>query len=199
MRNVIIIGSGPAGMTAAIYTARANLKPLVISGLERGGQVTLTNDLENYPGFPDGLGGFEMYQLLEKQAQKFGAEIIYDTVTRVDLSGEVKKVFAAGQEFDALSVIIATGSTPKRLGVLGEQEMIGRGFRIAQPATVSFSPVNPWRSSAAATAPWMKVFFSPVLPAKSPSSTAVTACARMPFCSSGRWTMRRSSLFGIPW
>ncbi|HNR67215.1 MAG TPA: thioredoxin-disulfide reductase [bacterium] len=127
MRNVIIIGSGPAGMTAAIYTARANLKPLVISGLERGGQVTLTNDLENYPGFPDGLGGFEMYQLLEKQAQKFGAEIIYDTVTRVDLSGEVKKVFAAGQEFDALSVIIATGSTPKRLGVLGEQEMIGRG------------------------------------------------------------------------
>ncbi|MBN1543490.1 thioredoxin-disulfide reductase [candidate division KSB1 bacterium] len=127
MRNVIIIGSGPAGLTAAIYTARANLKPLLIAGLERGGQVTLTNDLENFPGFPEGLGGFEMYQLFEKQAQKFGAEILYDVVTRVDLEGEVKKVYTADQEFEAKSVIIATGSTPKRLGVPGEKEFIGRG------------------------------------------------------------------------
>ena len=127
MRNVIIIGSGPAGLTAAIYAGRANLKPLVIAGMERGGQVTLTNDLENYPGFPDGLGGFEMYQLFEKQAQKFGAEMLYDVVTRVDLSGEVKKVYTANEMFEAKAVIIATGSTPKRLGVPGENEFIGRG------------------------------------------------------------------------
>ncbi len=127
MRNTIIIGSGPAGLTAAVYAARANLKPLVIAGMERGGQVTLTNDLENFPGFPDGIGGFELYQLLEKQAVKFGAEMLYDVVTSVDLAGEVKKVRTATEEFEAKTVIIATGSTPKRLGVPGENEFIGRG------------------------------------------------------------------------
>lgn len=127
MRNVIIIGSGPAGLTAAIYTARANLKPLVISGMERGGQVTLTNDLENFPGFPNGLGGFEMYQLLEQQATRFGAEMLYDVVTKLDLSGDIKKVYTAKQTFEARTVIIATGSTPKRMGVAGENKYIGKG------------------------------------------------------------------------
>jgi thioredoxin reductase (NADPH) len=127
MRNVIIIGSGPAGLTAAIYTARANLKPLVISGMERGGQVTLTNDLENFPGFPNGLGGFEMYQLLEQQATRFGAEMLYDVVTRLDLSGDIKKVYTAKQTFEARTVIVATGSTPKRMGVAGENKYIGKG------------------------------------------------------------------------
>ena len=127
MRNVIIIGSGPAGLTAAIYAARANLNPLVIAGMERGGQITLTDDLENFPGFPDGIGGFEMYQLFEKQANRFGAEIIYDVVTEVDLTGHVKKVKTAEQEYQAKSVIIATGSTPKRLGVPGEEKLIGKG------------------------------------------------------------------------
>ena len=127
MRDVIILGSGPAGLTAALYTARANLKPLVISGLERGGQVTLTNDLENYPGFPEGLGGFEMYQLFEKQAVRFGAEMLYDVVVAIDLKGEVKKVSTADKQFETRSVIIATGSTPNRLGVPGEEEFIGKG------------------------------------------------------------------------
>lgn len=127
MRDVIIIGSGPAGLTAAIYAARANMKPLVISGLERGGQVTLTDDLENYPGFPDGLGGFEMYEKFEKQAQKFGAEMLYDVVTEVNLTGEIKIVKTANETFEAKSVIIATGSTPKRLGVPGEEKLIGKG------------------------------------------------------------------------
>jgi len=127
MRNVIIIGSGPAGLTAAIYAGRANLQPLVISGMERGGQVTLTNDLENYPGFPAGLGGFEMYQLLEQQAVKFGAEMLYDVVTEVQLGEGVKKVKTANQVFTAKSVIIATGSTPKRLNVPGEERYIGKG------------------------------------------------------------------------
>jgi thioredoxin reductase (NADPH) len=127
MHNVIIIGSGPAGLTAAIYAARANLKPLVIAGLERGGQVTLTNDLENFPGFPDGLGGFEMYQLFEKQAVRFGAEMLYEVVTKVDLSGTIKKVYTADQEFESKAVIIATGSSPRRLGVPGEDKLIGKG------------------------------------------------------------------------
>jgi thioredoxin reductase (NADPH) len=127
MRDVIIIGSGPAGLTAAIYAGRANLKPLVISGMERGGQVTLTNDLENFPGFPSGLGGFEMYQLFEQQAGKFGAEMLYDVVTEVDLQGDVKKVKTATQAYEAKTVIVATGSTPKRLGVTGEEKYIGKG------------------------------------------------------------------------
>jgi thioredoxin reductase (NADPH) len=127
MRDVIIIGSGPAGLTAAIYAGRANLKPLVISGMERGGQVTLTNDLENYPGFPDGLSGFEMYQLFEKQALRFGTEIVYDVVQSVDLSGPIKVVKTATETYEARAVIIATGSTPKRLGVPGEDRYIGKG------------------------------------------------------------------------
>ncbi len=127
MQNVIIIGSGPAGLTAAIYAARANLKPLVISGLERGGQVTLTNDLENFPGFPEGLGGFEMYQAFEKQATRFGAELLYDVATMVDLAGPVKKVRVGDQVHESKVVIIATGSSPKRLGVPGEDRLIGKG------------------------------------------------------------------------
>jgi len=127
MRNVIIIGSGPAGLTAAIYAGRANLQPLVISGMERGGQVTLTNDLENFPGFPNGLGGFEMYQLLEQQAIKFGAEMLYEVVTGVELEGEIKKVKTADQVYEAKTVIVATGSNPKRLGVPGEDAYIGKG------------------------------------------------------------------------
>jgi len=127
MRDVIIIGSGPAGLTAAIYAARANLQPLVFAGMERGGQITLTDDLENFPGFPDGIGGLDMYQLFEKQANRFGAEIIYDVVTEVDLKGEVKKVKTADKEYEAKSVIIATGSTPRRLGVPGEEKLIGKG------------------------------------------------------------------------
>ena len=127
MRNVIIIGSGPAGLTAAIYAARANLAPLVFAGLEQGGQITLTDDLENYPGFPDGIKGFELYQTLEKQAKRFGAEIFYDVVTQVELHGTVKKVKTADKEFEAKAVIIATGSTPKKLDVPGEKEYIGKG------------------------------------------------------------------------
>lgn len=127
MRNVIIIGSGPAGLTAAIYAARANLAPLVFTGMERGGQVTLTSDIENFPGFPDGIGGFEMSQRFEQQAQKFGAEIVSEIVTRVELTGTVKKVYTENGVYEAKAVIIATGSTPKRLGVPGENEFIGRG------------------------------------------------------------------------
>jgi thioredoxin reductase (NADPH) len=127
MRNVIIIGSGPAGLTGAIYAARANLAPLVIAGMEQGGQITLTDDLENYPGFAEGVKGYELYQILERQAQRFGAEILYDVVTQVDLKDSVKKVKTANKEFEAMVVIIATGSTPKKLNISGEKEYIGKG------------------------------------------------------------------------
>ena len=127
MHNVVIVGSSPAGLTAAIYAARANLKPIVITGMERGGQVTLTNDIENYPGFPDGLGGFDMYQLFEKQATKFGAEMVYDVATEMDLKGDIKKVKTASAEYKANAVILATGSTPKRLGMPGEDKYVGKG------------------------------------------------------------------------
>jgi thioredoxin reductase (NADPH) len=127
MENVVIIGSGPAGLTAAIYAARANLNPLLISGIERGGQVTLTNDLENFPGFPEGLGGFDMYVRFEKQAARFGTRIQYEAVTEVDLQGPVKIIKTDAAEYSSTSVIIATGSTPRKLGVPGEKEFVGKG------------------------------------------------------------------------
>ncbi len=127
MHEVIIIGSGPAGLTAAIYAGRANLKPLLLSGLDRGGQVTLTSDLENFPGFPEGLGGFEMYQLFESQAKKFGTEIVYDLAINVNLKEDPKIVKTQNNEYQTKSVIIATGSNPKKLNTPGEKEFIGKG------------------------------------------------------------------------
>ncbi len=127
MREVIIIGSGPAGLTAAIYAGRANLNPLLLAGLDRGGQVTLTSDLENFPGFPEGLGGFEMYQLFESQAKKFGTEIVYDLATEVHLKEDPRIVKTQNHEYKTKSVIIATGSNPKKLNIAGEKKFIGKG------------------------------------------------------------------------
>ncbi|TAH51722.1 MAG: thioredoxin-disulfide reductase [Chloroflexota bacterium] len=126
--NVIIIGSGPAGLTAALYAARANLDPLLISGNEFGGQIALTNEVENYPGFPDGITGPELTELMKQQAEKFGARVEQDHVSRVDFS---KHPFTLdtenGARYNAQSVIIATGASPRRLGVPGELELTGRG------------------------------------------------------------------------
>lgn len=126
--NVIIIGSGPAGLTAALYTARANLNPLLISGNEFGGQIALTNEVENYPGFPDGITGPELTELMKRQAEKFGARFEQDHVSRVDFS---RHPFTAdtenGNQYQTKSVIIATGASPRRLGVPGELELTGRG------------------------------------------------------------------------
>ena len=127
MEKVIIIGSGPAGLTAALYAARANLSPLVITGNELGGQVSITNEVENYPGFPEGLTGPELVERFQKQAEKFGARFEFDEVIEVDFSGPPYRVKTHGQEFTTQAVIIATGASPKRLGVPGEQEFIGRG------------------------------------------------------------------------
>jgi thioredoxin reductase (NADPH) len=126
--KVIIIGSGPAGLTAALYTARANLEPLVISGNEIGGQVAITNEVENYPGFPEGLTGPELVDLFKTQAERFGARVVFDMVTEVDFSnGSPFTLKTANEEYQADAVIITTGASARRLGVPGEEELIGRG------------------------------------------------------------------------
>ncbi|TMK95199.1 MAG: thioredoxin-disulfide reductase [Actinobacteria bacterium] len=127
LRNVIVIGSGPAGFTAALYAARANLAPLVLKGLEAGGQLMLTTDVENYPGFADGLLGPELMDQMEKQAARFGAEIIPVHVTDVDLSERPFVVRAGDQEWRGRTIIVATGATARWLGVPGEEKLRGRG------------------------------------------------------------------------
>ena len=127
LKNVIILGSGPAGLTAAIYCARANLKPLVVEGLAAGGQLMNTTDVENYPGFPGGVQGPEMMELFKRQAARFGAEFMAGDMTRVDLEGRPFRIWVGDEELLAKTVIIATGATPKTLGIPGEEQYAGRG------------------------------------------------------------------------
>ena len=126
--KIAILGSGPAGLTVALYTARAYLDPLVISGNQLGGQVSITYEVENYPGFPQGTTGPEMVELMQKQAEKFGARVLIDEVTEVALKdGPPFWVKTHGEEFEAEAVVICTGASPRRLGVPGEEALIGRG------------------------------------------------------------------------
>ena len=127
IREVVIIGSGPAGLTAALYTARADLHPLVIEGIGAGGQLMLTTEVENFPGFPGGIMGPELMDNMRKQAERFGAEFITDDVTRVDLTGDVKKVWVGDTEHAAHTAIISTGARANWLGLPNEQRLIGRG------------------------------------------------------------------------
>lgn len=127
MREVIIIGGGPAGLTAAIYASRANLKPLVIAGLSWGGQLMNTTDVENYPGFPEGILGPDLMTKFLKQAERFGSEIVYSDATKVELSETSKKVWVGDNEHEAKVVIIATGADPKKLGLPSEEAYWGKG------------------------------------------------------------------------
>jgi thioredoxin reductase (NADPH) len=126
-RNLIIVGSGPAGYTAALYAARASLQPLVIEGVQSGGALMTTTDVENFPGFPDGILGPELMDNMRKQAERFGAELLTDDANGVDLTGEVKTVRVGGSAYRARAVILATGSAWRPLGVPGEQELLGHG------------------------------------------------------------------------
>lgn len=127
-RKVVIIGSGPAGLTAALYAARANLEPLVIRGLQPGGLIATTSEVENYPGFPESVGGYELAELIEKQAARFGTQYLDAIVTQVDLSRRPFTVTTdSGETVTADTLIISTGASPRKLGVPGEEKLANRG------------------------------------------------------------------------
>jgi thioredoxin reductase (NADPH) len=141
VENVIVVGSGPAGYTAALYTARANLEPLVIQGFAWGGLLQQTTDVENYPGFPDGVLGPEMMQKFRDQAERFGARLLDDQADRVQLSSEpgaVHSVWAAGVEHKARTVVLAMGAEHRKLGVPGEQELGGHGVSYCATCDAAF-------------------------------------------------------------
>ncbi|MFD4671947.1 thioredoxin-disulfide reductase [Lentzea sp. NPDC058450] len=127
VRNVIIIGSGPAGYTAAVYAARAQLEPLVFEGSQYGGALMTTTEVENYPGFRDGIMGPELMEQMREQATRFGAELRAEDVDSVELTGEIKKVVANGVTYEAKAVILAMGAAARYLDIPGEQELLGRG------------------------------------------------------------------------
>src|SRR5581483_11997513 len=138
VRNVIVIGGGPAGYTAALYTARANLEPLVIEGFNWGGQLMITSDVENYPGYPDGVLGPTMMQDFRRQAERFGAEFVTDDVTRVDFSERPFKVWVGDDLYEAEAVIVATGASARQLGLESEQRLQGRGVSYCATCDASF-------------------------------------------------------------
>jgi thioredoxin reductase (NADPH) len=126
-RDVVVLGSGPAGYTAALYAGRANLEPLVLKGLDAGGQLMLTTDVENYPGFADAVMGPELMEQMEKQAARFGAELLAQSATKVDLSSRPFGVWAGDEQWRAKTLIVATGASANWLGVPGEERLRGRG------------------------------------------------------------------------
>ena len=128
MEKVIIIGSGPAGYTAAIYLGRARLEPLVIAGPALGGQVAISSEVGNYPGFPEDINGADLAQLMHTQAERFGARIEMDIVTAVDLSTRPFKVITYGGEYETMALIVASGASPRKLQVPGEEQFSGRGL-----------------------------------------------------------------------
>lgn len=125
MEDVIVLGSGCAGLTAGLYTARANLNPLIIEGTQPGGQLTTTSEVENFPGFPEGIDGYELVDNMRKQAKRFGARIESDTIEDVQVEGDVKILKSAKKEYRTKALIIATGASPRFLGIHGEQELFG--------------------------------------------------------------------------
>jgi thioredoxin reductase (NADPH) len=140
VREVIIIGGGPAGYTAALYAARANLNPLVIEGFNWGGQLMITSDVENYPGYADGVLGPEMMQEFRRQAERFGTDFITDDVTKVDFSERPHRVWVGDDEYRAETVIVATGATARQLGLDSERRLQGRGVSYCATCDAAFFP-----------------------------------------------------------
>jgi thioredoxin reductase (NADPH) len=138
VRDVIIIGGGPAGYTAALYAARSNLRPLLIEGFQWGGQLMITSDVENFPGYADGVLGPEMMQDLRRQADRFGTEFLTDDVTRVDLSERPYKVYVGDDEYAARTIIVATGASARQLGLESERALHGRGVTYCATCDAAF-------------------------------------------------------------
>jgi thioredoxin reductase (NADPH) len=138
VRNVIVIGGGPAGYTAALYCARANMRPLVIEGFAWGGQLMITSDVENYPGYPDGVLGPEMMQDFRRQAERFSADFLTDDATRVDFSRQPYRIFVGDDEYRTRTVIVATGATARQLGLESEQKLQGRGVSYCAVCDAAF-------------------------------------------------------------
>jgi len=138
VRNVIIIGGGPAGYTAALYAARANMRPLLIEGFQWGGQLMITSDVENYPGYPSGVMGPEMMREFREQAGRFGTEFVTDDITRIDLSQRPFKVYVEDTEYVAETIIVATGATARQLGLESERDLQGRGVTYCATCDGSF-------------------------------------------------------------
>jgi thioredoxin reductase (NADPH) len=138
VRELIVIGGGPAGYTAALYAARANLNPLVIEGFAFGGQLMITSDVENYPGFQDGIMGPELMATMRAQAERFGAEMLSDDVTRVDFSERPFRVFVGDDEYRAKAIIVATGATARQLGLESEVALQGRGVSYCAVCDAAF-------------------------------------------------------------
>ncbi len=138
VRELIVIGGGPAGYTAALYAARANLRPLVIEGFQWGGQLMITSDVENYPGYADGVLGPEMMADFRRQAERFGADFVTDDVTRVDFSERPFRVWVGDEEYRAETVIVATGATARQIGLESEQRLQGRGVSYCAVCDAAF-------------------------------------------------------------
>jgi thioredoxin reductase (NADPH) len=138
VRELIVIGGGPAGYTAALYAARGNLNPLVIEGFAFGGQLMITSDVENYPGFRDGIMGPELMATMRAQAERFGAEMLSDDVTRVDFSERPFRVYVGDDEYRAKAVIVATGATARKLGLESEVALQGRGVSYCAVCDAAF-------------------------------------------------------------
>jgi thioredoxin reductase (NADPH) len=140
VRDVIVIGGGPAGYTAALYAARANLRPLVIEGFNWGGQLMITSDVENYPGYAEGVLGPEMMQDFRRQSERFGAEFVTDDVTKVDFSEQPLRVWVGDDEYESRTVIVATGATARQLGLESERKLQGRGVSYCATCDAAFFP-----------------------------------------------------------
>src|ERR671930_281881 len=139
-REMIIIGGGPAGYTAALYAARANLKPLVIEGFNWGGQLMITSDVENYPGYADGVLGPQMMQDFRRQAERFGADFLTDDVTRINFTERPLRVWVGDEEYQAEAVVVATGASARQLGLPSEQRLQGRGVTYCATCDAAFFP-----------------------------------------------------------
>lgn len=156
VQDVIIIGSGPAGLTAAIYTSRARLDTLVIGGIAWGGQLMLTGMVENFPGFPDGIAGPELMAKMRRQAEKLSVKMDFKDVTSVDFSSRPFKINVDGQNYESKAVILATGASAKLLGLPSEMKLVGKGVSYCATCDAPFFREGKLWSSEAATLLWMK-------------------------------------------